>query len=644
MLDSSYVSAGSVIGDYTAMESFQPKVVLSFLAACANVNMRELDGCLATTFADFRIPVDLNSPNDATFALIAASAIDAQAICDASIEETMDLVEQYQTIVDGTCLLDLGYDDSHLLVESAWIETCAKIKLPYPNTFQDTKGAVTTCMLDHILDISPAVFGFDEPSESSPESCFPPGYLDVTSVCSSILAPHALLACLGESHQDDDDTALYVIEFCNILEHLSSDIGRECLSDLCDVNLSEAPIEVSFNKDTRAPADIIFVEGAPTQSPITTVALGKFEWDIERTGNVTAIFTDETVDEEIMLSYNISLRTAIVQIFAEDCSTAVTLDAIAVSINTDITSPTHGQLDVTLDVNENTIVGSNIWRAGYTTGEAFIDVCVRVDLVLDNAEQTSVNFHEQKLYLTLGLSRDFDISDIDLDRENSDVETQDVLFGTHLTACQCNLSADCVSDVLVQGDDIYVCVFSDSETDFVISAVEQLEFAQDRLRIVAIENSSVDVLTEVLSVGQTAIVRTQLRSEFFISSSPNNLIASGRVSIAFRGVKRSLRVTPTLSDANPNVHRAQQEEENDNANDGGFHISMSIARGLQTRAVSSNDGSSRWSIINDGLIIACTSMITCIALVAFSRITTKKNEKMALQAPRPGVLTTGEMT
>lgn len=355
--------------------------------------------------------------------------------------------------------------------------------------------------------------------------------------------------------------------------------------------------------------------------------LGKFDWDLERTGNVTAIFGNETENEEIVLSYNISLRTALVQIFTDDCSTPVTLDVISTYMKTDITSPTHGQLDVTLDVNQNSVVASNIWRDGNTTGEAFIDLCVRVDLVLDDADQTSVHFHEQKLYLAIDLSRGFQVTDINLDREDADVDQQDVSLGALLTACQCNLDAECVSDVLVQGDDVYVCVFSDPETDFVISAVEQLEFSQDTLRITAIDNSTEDALTEVLTVGKTAIIRTQMRSDFFISSSPDDVIASGSVSLIFGDAGRSLRITPALGGASaPDRRRAKQTGEDEN----GFQVSMTIGRELSTVAASSDDDDSSGTG-KVGIIIGSMVGFVGIALVAAALVMRKKKQSSALQ-------------
>lgn len=412
---------------------------------------------------------------------IFASATAAQNACNASIEETQELVDNYESIAaSSSCFYDLWYNDSHLLVESTWMKACANIELLYPIQFQSKQSTVTTCMLQHTLEVSPTVFGFEQPSKGSPESCFPPRYKVAVSICHTIIVP---TNCLDEAQQVDlamsmdyskpsTNHTLYIVEFCNVLEELSSNVGRGCLLDVCDVDsLTSAPHDMSHHEGTPSlsispsspslvpsdapaptspPTDMEqnttapFAVAAPvTPSPTTSldpilpgprslspvqtnvsaslvagtdfpaVELDMFDWDLERTGPVTVIFADE--EEEMRLSYNISLHTAVVRIFAADCLDPVALHVIAVSLESNATSSTHGRLDVELDVNQtaSSIVGSSIWRDSKTTKEGFIDLCVRVDLILDNDEQTSVNFHEQQLYLTIGLSQGFNFSQPD---------------------------------------------------------------------------------------------------------------------------------------------------------------------------------------------------------------------------------------
>ena len=281
----------------------------------------------------------------------------------------------------------------------------------------------------------------------------------------------------------------------------------------------------------------------PTSTITPTVVLGKFDWDLERVGPVTVVFTDASEGEDIKMTYSISHRTAVIKIFDISCQNLVAQGIVQVSQKTKITSPTHSLLSVNLDINEQSVVTSSIWKDGQTTGEGFIELCVRVDLVLDDAAQTSVNFHEQKLYLSIGLSQGFAISQIDVDRDEADEKNQDAQVEFGITSCHCNATRDCVNDVLVQGADVFICVFTPADSDIVISAVEELDFNQGTFSVAAVNNSVSDALTAVSLFGKTAVIRTQLRSEFFDATNPANMTAVGNVSIRFgNSTRRNLRI------------------------------------------------------------------------------------------------------
>lgn len=317
-------------------------------------------------------------------------------------------------------------------------------------------------------------------------------------------------------------------------------------------SLTPSSVPAQITSVPSAPPSISIDFGAslaPSDTEIQTTELGKFDWDLPQPFNVSVTFTGDSGGEEIKLSYNISRRTAIISIYEKDCQTLVGDDVVAVSQQTKNTSPKHGQLDVTLDVNQLNVVSSTIWSNGTSTGEGFIDLCVRVDLVLDDTNQTSVNFHEQKLMLTIELSQGFQVADIVLDREDADTEQQNAQVNFELTSCQCNATADClVNETLYQGDDVYICVFADPGSDIEIAAVEEFDFVQGDLRILAIDNSTEDLLTAVLSVGKTVIIRSQMRSDFFVQATLGPVLAEGKVSLIFGGaVARSLRLDSILS-------------------------------------------------------------------------------------------------
>ena len=316
----------------------------------------------------------------------------------------------------------------------------------------------------------------------------------------------------------------------------------------------------------------------PTSTITPTVLRGKFDWDLERVGPVTVVFTDASEGEDIKMTYSISHRTTIVKIFDVTCQNLVVPGIVVVSQKTKITSPTHSLLSVNLDINEQSVVTSSIWKDGETTGEGFIELCVRVDLVLDDAAQTSVNFHEQKLYLSIGLSQGFAISQIDIDRDEADKKNQDAQVDFGITSCHCNATRGCVNDVLVQGDDVFICVFTPADSDIVISAVEELDFIQGSFSVAAVNNSMTDALTAVSLLGKTAVIRTQLRSEFFDATNPSNMTAMGKVSVRFgNSTRRNLRIGTGSSvnyngDIRSRMMQGQVQEEK-----AGFAVNMALA-------------------------------------------------------------------
>jgi hypothetical protein len=107
----------------------------------------------------------------------------------------------------------------------------------------------------------------------------------------------------------------------------------------------------------------------PTSTITPTVVLGKFDWDLERVGPVTVVFTDASEGEDIKMTYSISHRTAVIKIFDISCQNLVAQGIVQVSQKTKITSPTHSLLSVNLDINEQSVVTSTIWKDGQTTGE-----------------------------------------------------------------------------------------------------------------------------------------------------------------------------------------------------------------------------------------------------------------------------------
>ena len=276
---------------------------------------------------------------------------------------------------------------------------------------------------------------------------------------------------------------------------------------------------------------------------LPTIEVGKFDWYLERIGPVTVSFSDKSEEDEIKLTYSISHRNATVKVYDITCENQVPSTVINVLQSRQINSPSLSQLNVVLDINQAIVANSNIWTDGQTKAEGLIEICVRVDLVLDNAEKTSVNFHEQKLYMTIGLSQGFTVSQIDLDREAAEQKDEEAQVDFGITSCQCSFDRKCGNEVLVQGEMLFLCVNAPLDSDIEISDVEELSLTQGSRIISAVRNGTSDALTDVSLFGKVAFIRTQLPSNLFDRFDPGNLTAVGQVSLRFgSGRRRHLRI------------------------------------------------------------------------------------------------------
>jgi hypothetical protein len=290
----------------------------------------------------------------------------------------------------------------------------------------------------------------------------------------------------------------------------------------------------------------------PSKSPVTsvltalgtvvpTVVLSKFDWDLERIGDIAVSFSDATKNE-ITLNYNISNRPFVITILDKTCNVPVPASIVGFSTTTTIKSSTHSNLDVALEVKKDSVVGSNIWSNG-NSGVGYIDLCIRVDLVLDDGtKKTSINFQEQKIYITIDLQEGFSLVNIDLNR-NSAAQTNSAASANYtILACQCNQDFVCVNTILAQGSDVFVCIYSNS-SGVQVAGISDLTFLQDGFSIAPIVNSTEDAITSVSVSHKGALIHSKMRSEFFAKTDPANVLVEGVAVLAFaaNGV-RHLRV------------------------------------------------------------------------------------------------------
>ena len=354
-----------------------------------------------------------------------------------------------------------------------------------------------------------------------------------------------------------------------------------------------------------------------------TQELGKFEWDLERIGSFLVEF-DAAKSEEVGLVYNISLREAVITMFQQDCNTTLPNGLVEVTQSTKITTSTHGELDVMIDIKQDSVVGSPIWRDGSSSGSGFIDFCVRVDLTLPSG--VSVNFHEQVVLLSIGLSQGFVVNEIELEREIADEDAASANADYGIEACQCNTAFECESIVLVQGDDAYICVFTEAE-NVEIAEIEELDFTQGSLVFASVNNRTESVLSEVTLLGKKAVIRSQLFSEFFTATDPDDLVVTGSAAVKF--VNDTALVTRSLR----TVRQLQEETTDGDEESADFEVMIGLLSSTATTVEGSSNNNNKAGKIVAGIFggIVGVALVVIVVIFVGGARKKKRNDESEVQ-------------
>ena len=302
------------------------------------------------------------------------------------------------------------------------------------------------------------------------------------------------------------------------------------------------------------------------------------------------------------MNYYISNRRAVITILDESCVTPVPSSIIGVTSKSTVKTSTHSNLQVALDVKQDTVVTSSLWRNG-ESGVGFVNFCVRVDLVLDNDSLTSVNFHEQKIYITIGLQQGFSVVNVALDREAADLTDQAANVNYDILACQCNENFVCVNEVLVQGSDVFICVYSNT-TDVQVAGISALTFRQGSFTISPIVNFTEDAITAVSVSAQGALIRSQMRSDFFAAADPGDMLAEGVAVLSFSAQgRRQLRVV--------SISRMMQESALEPKD---FGVTMGLQKnGLETTPAEASGAGRLAGTVMLTAVIVYSGLASCFA-------------------------------
>jgi len=294
-------------------------------------------------------------------------------------------------------------------------------------------------------------------------------------------------------------------------------------------------------------------------------------WDITSNGPASILFTDAASSGEVMLSFNLSDRDTVITLYEEDCITPLSTEYVSANETYIPLTATQKELQVTLDIKQDSIADSPIWSSN-ATNEGQILMCVRVDI---NLNATSVHFLETVLDVSITMSQGFHLLDVDTARIGPDTDMQAAAVDYDLTACQCDLDMNCVNETLTQGSILNVCVFSQAG-DTVFAGIETLNLMQDLLTFPAIANGETSPLTAVTIQDQSVLIRTRLISAFFAESSPADIVVDGVAVFSFGGsnVRR-------LREGKLTVHRQAEEDLSSSA----FEFDLKLDNGITSGAI-----------------------------------------------------------
>lgn len=300
---------------------------------------------------------------------------------------------------------------------------------------------------------------------------------------------------------------------------------------------SMVPTKIEVNSEVTAhpslspsqrPSSFPSTSSIPSSQP----SKDKFSWDIEPRGDPIVAFDDASDQEEIMIDYNISLQENTVVVYQEDCLTAVPFSEIEVHKTLSPTSSSHGILAVDLDIMQGAIMESAVWTDG-DVGVGYIDICIRVDLMLIDGTDPpeSVNFHETKLALTIDLTRNFEVT-LDLNRTEANTTAQEVSADYSMVACQCDENENCINKIVTPGSMVILCLESTSPGVMFVG-IQSMDLTQNSLKWHPITDGVGDDLTALTLQGEKCVVRTLMASVFFQDESPPNVIVEGVAMLEF---------------------------------------------------------------------------------------------------------------
>lgn len=326
----------------------------------------------------------------------------------------------------------------------------------------------------------------------------------------------------------------------------------------------------------------------------------------------------------LKLPFNSTNRDIGAIAFEKDCVTPLSSDNYFVA---SITTPTSSQPDgyiqfnTMLEMNVTAINGTKYWNQ-YTDGTrgGWVQMCVETFLSFEddidlgnNDSNPKVNFKNNVLNISVSLTANYEIDDVDVERADAIEERVETDYSDFITAYEC-AETDLYNKATAtynQGDEIIICVKDESTNIVQVEEFFNLVVAQEGnsdYNFVKNRMWNPDITTVACVDGTTVsdrrvcYAKIRALAQFFSSGNPPDLTLSGSVYVRRDGrrVRQILRnVLPTSEKKNEedalyaSSHRLQEA-----TGSGDFEVKVGLASGNDSAASDYNIGSTGAGLIS----------------------------------------------
>eukprot|EP00984_Skeletonema_dohrnii_P011306 scaffold4494_cov79-Skeletonema_dohrnii-CCMP3373.AAC.1 len=324
---------------------------------------------------------------------------------------------------------------------------------------------------------------------------------------------------------------------------VKSDQGPFCASSAeeCQAYTTVTPVPTKSptNSPTNSPTK------SPTNSPTPAAAAPISSWALEF-DSLSSDF-DKGSESEVTINYKIGAgRTYQVEVLKKGCEEAVTGAIVTPTSSTSSIEgdPSHSNVQVSLDIQKDTIANSNIID-GNT-----LELCVRVGLTSDETGKV-IKKLERDVRIELKFDANFQtVADAQFGKISLVSEEDDAQVGNYIEACTCNdkESFTCNTNVLGPDEFLNVCINS-ADTEMEINYLDSLKMTQgeNTLDIVQAEQLVDGTISSMSSVKSKngVHVATVIPASFFSYDGATSAKVSGVVYLKLKGSRRRLAVEIT---------------------------------------------------------------------------------------------------